>query len=257
MSIINNLKYYIVFGLIIFVFLVFFPIPSNTEIIYNVTHYHSIIDWGAADYGFAAALIVGLIGLFGTLYTNDKNLNAMKMNSIREDYLLFITSLNHILFFDSIKSEFDEYDDIETFIQLLKLWVKNQTIMISINPELNKKLLYFFTEDIHFADKKDIPYENSQLLFNSIKTRFLDEIYNHELKSKVYNPKLCVDDNYLKDEDKTEELNISTEFIKLYIEKIEGERTKKISQGKFIELKKGIEEIIKDFDEEKERGLNF
>ena len=247
--------YWIILILTVIVFLLFFPI--KTEYLANYNIYYSIIDFGFADYGVFSALIVGLLSFTATIYSNNKNLNAMKLSGNSEDILTLVISIENAIAYQKLEKNFSSYDKILTFIKLLEIVFRYENAFKLLYPKLHKNLMDFIFENSILDFNSKIPEKNAQIVMCDIKLRLLDEIRPTKRGIKLKDTKLCVDN--LKFYNVEEEINIefNTKELLKHIENISGTESKKYSKKKFNDFNKFIDKFIDRLDEETKNALNF
>lgn len=254
--IISNLKkYWYIILFIIIVFLLFFPIQTTYDEPFKI--YHSIIDLGFADYGVFSALVVGLLSFTATIYTNDKNLKITKFTILPDEYLTFTVNLDKILKFHDAKRNFKEYDIIETFLQILRLWNKHQKIFKLIYPELYDDLMKFIIGDLHNIIYSKNYEQNAELIIADIKIQIMDEIKNIKNKHQLVDTKFCSDEVKIDDLETTIDIELTEQSLIEYINNIKGKKTKEITLLKFKEFLEFIEIFIERLKNEKENINDF
>lgn len=249
----NYIKYYIIASLMIFVIIVFFPI--KTEIINNnILIHHSLIDLGVADYGFASALLVGLIGFITTIYTNDKNLKATKASLIPEKSLELYNNLKlTLIFYDRYKNT-EVFDEITTYIEILKTLTNYQVVLQLYSPKIEDKLINILLNNLTTDFRNNKQYEkNANKIINEIIKALLENASNNNKPIKFKIPKKCEDDTDIESIKDEIEIEINKKELKKYINTIKGEKTKKLTMNRFLSICKSLKEIIKEMDKEKEK----
>ena len=247
--------YLIILILTLIVFLLFFPI--KTEYLTNYTIHHSIIDLGFADYGVFSALIVGLLSFTATIYTNNKNLNLIKLSSNSEDILTLIIKIENSITYQKLEKNLSSYDRIQTFINLLKIVFMHENAFKLIYPELHKDLMNFISENSVLDLNSKIPEKNAQIIMCDIKLKLLDEIGPNKKNTKLKDSKLCTDDFKFYNIEEMIDVEFNTKELLKYIENIKGCESKKYSKKKFSEFNKFIDRFINKLEEETKIAMNF
>lgn len=244
-------RYWYIFILIIIIFLLFFP--TQTTYYQNFKIYHSIIDLGFADYGVFSALIVGLLSFTATIYTNDKNLKAIKLTTLPEDYLDLTLSLELLFVEHNMKRNNENYDLIETFIKFFALWKSHKAVFQLMFPRLNKELLDLIAENL-LKQKNNKQYiANAQKIMLDIKLCILGETESDEDPYKLRDNEKCTDEINVEKLDGELDINPSITSLKEYIKKIKGPETRKETEKLFLEMLTTIEKYLSELEEETKR----
>lgn len=181
-----NKKYAVILCLIIFFVLISFPV--TTEVDNNITYYHSVIDFGFADYGFSSAIIVGLLGFLATIYTNDKNLKVTKLSLIPEKTLFVKTELENLLINYYTDQKFHPPDQILFLIKILNIKSEYDVIFKLLAPNSYNRFRYLFFEFYEDYEEQDtIPQHNSKYIIGGILWSIFNEWYHVEEDGQVIN----------------------------------------------------------------------
>lgn len=243
-------KYVIIFILIIFVFIIFFPNPCSS--MNNETVTYSIIGLPIGDYGFSSAIIVGLLAFITSIYSTDKQFKITKLSSMPEKASNLLVDLEVI--FNNY--EFDQKnkcaDEIATFLNILELWKEHQTIFRLLTPNFYinfQKVLTYSTKG--YNEKDTIPESNKDFITYHI----LDSIMKVGLnnKNKLFKYKksdLCKDDEDIFTIVEECEFVMTKKSFLNYISQINGNDTKKLTNEWFLDFTKKIKGILNDLNYE-------
>lgn len=247
-------NYLLILILILIIFLLFFPI--TTEYSNNYKIYHSIIDLGFADYGVFAALFVGLLSFLATIYTNDKNLNLMRLSYLPEENLTLIINIENELLYNNLSKNLSGYDQILVFIKLLKLFMKYENAFRLTFPKLHRDIMKFFTKDAVFERNSEIFEKNAQIIITDIKLSILNEIRENKKERKLKDSKFCNDKTKFYNINSETTLEINTDNLKKYLENINGIKSKECAFRKFFEMNEFIKTFIENLENETEKIRN-
>lgn len=228
--------------LAVLVIILFLKLTTNSTMI-NETFYIPYIDLKIYDLGSLVALMVGILAFLGTVYSVDKNYQALKLTSLPDN------SANLLIDLEFLFSEYNE-DELVLLTEILKYWKSNQKSFRLLTPHFYKEFLKIITEEKSsketnayqyilkalVAQITNIAFDSDKATFSFIKPKLIEENVNlEELGNDIK--------NYITIEMTKKDLNT-------YIESIPDENTKTLAKREFKNLTKKIKSLLNDLKRE-------
>lgn len=203
--------------------------------------YHAFIDLGIDNNTVFAALMVGLMTIFVTIYINNQNLKILKFSLAPNAFQLKTNIEYELLFYQ----RFDEYgaaDELETFIRIFNLFLNNKSNFRLIAPHTYEYILFeilmYKARDLD----RDLPQINevSIMIIRSLgKLILLDEKTKIPVKDIEFFDKYWSNTHFNKDL----ELKISKKDVGVFFESINDKKIREeilILYGEVLDLLKNV-----------------
>lgn len=238
--------YIIISSILIYIFLIpIDSIPIGMDPFNNETVFVTVFGWKFKDHSALVTAIVGMFAFFITKYNVDMNFKSAKLSSIPNNSADLLIDLELLL------NEYDNdnnFDVIETFIEILKYWKNHQKALRLLAPKFYKKFLKFYSMPLQL-ECEDLPQINGEYIIKAMRTQIIDVAFDGN-KQEFYfiKPSLIKMEMDIRNlgvsKDNYRSFELNKKGLKYYIDKIDCENTKFATNKKFLMLLSDLEVLL-------------